>query len=99
MANEQKDQETLERARRYRAAAKTLGLSLERLARRLDISLSTSNRYANGTTPVPSHILELLDRWIAEEVKRGASRKKSGAALVAEPRGAYRAKPKKKRGA
>lgn len=60
------DAEKRARAKRYLAACQELGLSLEGMARRLDISLSTSNRYRAGTSPVPKHVLELLDRWISE---------------------------------
>ena len=73
------DDEAMRRSKRadsYRAAAKTLGLSLEKLARRLDLSLSTSNRYASGESPVPQRVSDLIERWIAEakipKKKRGA---------------------------
>lgn len=79
------DTERKARADRYRALAKALGLSLEGLARRLDISLSSSNRYASGKTPVPSHVLELIERWLAERGKRPQM------GLVAERGQPYRA--------
>jgi len=61
--------EKAEGAKRYREGLAALGLSQEGIARRLGVSLSTSQRYAGGKSRVPTHVLELIDRWLTEAKK------------------------------
>lgn len=49
----------------FTAALAALGLSQARLARILDLSRGTPNRWATGALPVPSSVALLLAAWTA----------------------------------
>ncbi len=54
----------------FQRLRKALGLSYERLARRLDRSTSTVIRYEKGITRIPGNVIELLQRFVAEATKK-----------------------------
>jgi hypothetical protein len=65
-------------AAQYRAAIKALGLSQSRAARFLCIALSTSQRYAQGKTPVPQAIAMLLSVMLHLQIKPATAREIGG---------------------
>jgi len=57
-------------ADRYRKACSDLGLSLEAMARELGFSLSTSQRYASGKSPVTQRTWKAIETLKTKRKKR-----------------------------
>jgi hypothetical protein len=65
-------------AAEYRAAIKALGLSQSRAARFLGVALSTSQRYAQGKSPVPQNVGMLLSVMLHLQIRPSAAREMAG---------------------
>lgn len=68
-------------ADQYRAAIEALGLNQTRAARFLGISLSTSQRFAQGASAVPHHIAILLSVMLHLQIDPATARQAAGLAV------------------